>query len=519
MRGLLRESRFWIDSIDNDGTGAGQNFTDLNLQAIQDEVNPNYSETYHYDELYRLDSAETSVWSLSWVYDRYGNRLSQSGSGGVPTETLTISTTTNRVSGWTYDAAGNVTGDGTHTYAYDAENRLITVDAGVTATYGYGPNGERVWKVAGGVTTYYYWGIGEKVSGSWTKFFVSGLGGKLVEYSSSTTKFFVTNHLGSVAARMDVSGTLSETYRYLPFGELFAGTATTHEFSGKERDQESGLDYFGARYLASSHGRWMSVDPALGNTANPQRLNRYSYVGNAPTSLVDPNGMQWTLVDCGIMENSVKITYETPEEAGSESSWSGGKKYYCIYSWTAEPPPPNPPVPPPTKQQTGETPALKALSFSAMQNIVKANNLSGQSDELILCQAYRESKFRPWAVNGKTGASGLLQILPAAALDIWSGEPGGFGENGFSAETINGWFSPGGRIFQPGFNIATGTAYLGWLISDWSSVGGSVWQALDRYSHGAKGYADQIVSCEQELKEALENGSDPMPVLKKVLPQ
>ncbi len=288
--GLLRFVQIREESTD---FGTPQNGM---IQAIQDQVNPNYSESYRYDELYRLASAETSVWSLSWVYDRYGNRLSQSGSGGVPTETLTISTTTNRVSGWTYDAAGNVTNDGTHTYAYDAENRLISVDAGVTATYAYGPNGERVWKIAGGVTTYYYWGIGEKVSGSWTKFFVSGLGGKLVEYSSSTTKFFVTNHLGSVAARMDVSGTLSETYRYLPFGELFAGTATTHEFTGKERDQESGLDYFGARYLASNHGRWMSVDPVTGNSSNPQRFNRYSYVGNIPTMLVDPTGREWELV-------------------------------------------------------------------------------------------------------------------------------------------------------------------------------------------------------------------------------
>ncbi len=95
---------------------------------------------------------------------------------------------------------------------------------------------------------------------------------------------------------MDVSGTLSETYRYLPFGELFAGTATPHEFTGKERDQESGLDYIGARYLASNHGRWMSVDPVTGSSSNPQRFNRYSYVGNIPTMLVDPTGREWELV-------------------------------------------------------------------------------------------------------------------------------------------------------------------------------------------------------------------------------
>ncbi len=74
-----------------------------------------------------------------------------------------------------------------HTYQYDAENRLIKIDGGSTAQYAYGPQGERVSKIAGGVTTYFYWGIGEKVGGQWTKLYVQGLGGKLVEYSGGTT--------------------------------------------------------------------------------------------------------------------------------------------------------------------------------------------------------------------------------------------------------------------------------------------------------------------------------------------
>jgi hypothetical protein len=45
----------------------------------------------------------------------------------------------------------------------------------------------------------------------------------------------VSNHLGSAAARMDLSETRSETYRFLPFGERYAGTHTTHQFTGKER--------------------------------------------------------------------------------------------------------------------------------------------------------------------------------------------------------------------------------------------------------------------------------------------
>ncbi len=168
---------------------------------------------------------------------------------------------------------------------------MIKIDGGSTAQYGYGPQGERVWKITGGTTTYFYWGIGEKVSGQWTKLYVQGLGGKLVEYSGGTTWFFATNHLGTIAARMNVSGTLMETYRYLPYGERYAGTQTPHQYTGKERDAESGLDYFGARYLASAHGRWMGLDPSLGYSSNnPQRLNLYSFVLNDPINKVDRGG-------------------------------------------------------------------------------------------------------------------------------------------------------------------------------------------------------------------------------------
>ena len=61
--------------------------------------------------------------------------------------------------------------------------------------------------------------------------------------------------------------------------------------TGKERDSESGLDYFGARYNSSSMGRFMSPDPLGGDLTNPQSLNRYSYVLNNPLTNTDPTGM------------------------------------------------------------------------------------------------------------------------------------------------------------------------------------------------------------------------------------
>jgi RHS repeat-associated protein len=61
--------------------------------------------------------------------------------------------------------------------------------------------------------------------------------------------------------------------------------------TGKERDAESGLDYFGARYNSSSMGRFMSPDPLGGDLTNPQSLNKYAYVLNNPLTNTDPTGL------------------------------------------------------------------------------------------------------------------------------------------------------------------------------------------------------------------------------------
>ena len=106
--------------------------------------------------------------------------------------------------------------------------------------------------------------------------------------------YYDTDAIGSIRAVTDASGTVSY-YDFTPFGEPWSVPSTpgTRQFAGKERDANSGLDYFGARYYASQTGRFTTVDPMLDIEAallNPQRWNRYAYVSNNPLRKVDPTG-------------------------------------------------------------------------------------------------------------------------------------------------------------------------------------------------------------------------------------
>lgn len=121
--------------------------------------------------------------------------------------------------------------------------------------------------------------------------------------------WLTADHLGTPRMISERSGSLAGIKRhdYLPFGEELpagqGGRATTQgygagdsirqKFTSKERDNETGLDYFLARYYAGAHGRFTGTDPLLasGRVANPQTWNRYAYVLNNPLQFVDPDGL------------------------------------------------------------------------------------------------------------------------------------------------------------------------------------------------------------------------------------
>jgi len=129
--------------------------------------------------------------------------------------------------------------------------------------------------------------------------------------SSTDIRWMVSDQLGTPRMIFDQSGSLASVSRhdYLPFGEeLFAGASgrtaaqgynasdgVRQHFSQKERDNETGLDYFGARYYSSAQGRFTSVDPSRKSVepTDPQSWDRYSYTLGNPLKYIDPNG-KWS---------------------------------------------------------------------------------------------------------------------------------------------------------------------------------------------------------------------------------
>jgi RHS repeat-associated protein len=118
------------------------------------------------------------------------------------------------------------------------------------------------------------------------------------------------NHLGSASLELDEHAQVVSYEEFAPYGDttyqaVRAQTETPkrHRFTGKERDEETGLYYHGARYYAPWLGRWTSTDPS----GTKDGLSAYEYCGGNPVGLVDPNGEQDRPPPPGMMGNDPRI--------------------------------------------------------------------------------------------------------------------------------------------------------------------------------------------------------------------
>jgi RHS repeat-associated protein len=227
---------------------------------------------------------------------------------------------------------GNITSDGVNAYLYDAEDRLCAVHGAYGMVgYQYDAEGNRISK--GSITI---WScditsngfqpqsdyILDQGGGQETEMAVDAVGtevwqhtnvwaaGQLIAtYDTAGQHFYFNDALGSRRYQTDSAGVLEQTCQSLPFGDNLQCSGSTsapteHHFTGKERDPESGLDFFMARYYASNMGRFMSPDWSAkivpvpyASLDAPQSLNLYSYVQNNALSRIDNDGHETETYD------------------------------------------------------------------------------------------------------------------------------------------------------------------------------------------------------------------------------
>lgn len=282
------------------------------------------NQTFGHDELGRLKTITTASGNWTIGYDANGNRTSLQ--VGSTTNTYTISSTSNRISSITnpsrtfsYDNAGNATADGQFAATYDLAGRMVTLTkAGVTTSYTYNGFGQRVRKFS-------------STGAASTVLFVYGQNGELLSELDSTGKalreyvwfqgipiamftpdsanaanppliyYIHTDHLNTPRVVVDKNNKVRWRWMADPFGVAAPETNPSNlgvftqnlRFPGQYADAESGLFYNWHRYYDGS--RYTQPDP-IGLDGGDVGL--YSYVGNQPTSFVDPDGRQAALAWC-----------------------------------------------------------------------------------------------------------------------------------------------------------------------------------------------------------------------------
>jgi len=194
-----------------------------------------------------------------------------------------------------YDLRGNLTSDGSQSYAYDLDNHLTSV--GQSISYKYDPFGKRIEKnVSGSVTKYIH--SGDQIIEEWegdtlARKYICGAGidEPLVMITANGAKYYYHfDALGLVRNLTDSTGSAVASYEYGVYGQFnLTGNAhgNPYSFTGRQWDPESGLYYYRARYYSPVPGRFLQTDP-IGYL---ESSNLYIYVYNNPILSIDPFGL------------------------------------------------------------------------------------------------------------------------------------------------------------------------------------------------------------------------------------
>lgn len=217
-----------------------------------------------------------------------------------------------------YDANGNLTSDGSNSFTYDVENRLIQVSGGHAAIISYDPLGRIASLTSGNKTQFLFDGddmIGEfdPLSGAQTRRYVTGPNedDPQVWYQGANLtdrRFLHADEQGSIIAITNGTG-LVAINSYDEYGVPSAATTGRYKYTGQIYLPEIGQYYYKARFYYPQLGRFLQTDP-VGYT---DQFNLYEYVGNDPVDRDDPTGM---------FDSSTFVKYA--ELAGEEELAGGG---------------------------------------------------------------------------------------------------------------------------------------------------------------------------------------------------
>jgi RHS repeat-associated protein len=245
-------------------------------------------------------------------------------SASIPHAVTSVNPETGSPDTYEYDLNGNMTcrieNGVTYTHAYNAENRASSIAkrTGDCATgtileswsFAYDGDGNRVTTAhftgtqgTPDSTTSYFMGGAYEVKDGAAKKYYSIAGMMVATQDASGLQYLLTDHLGSVVAVTNSSGTLTSQQRYLPFGGARSIPnspilGTDFGYTGQRMlDEDMGgiIDYK-ARFYSPALGRFVQPDSIIPNPANPQAFNRFGYVINNPTNHIDPTGHQYQLL-------------------------------------------------------------------------------------------------------------------------------------------------------------------------------------------------------------------------------